>query len=361
MKNYTLHQQLIKEVKAGNVTMSSVGNLSIFKYTADCHKKGNWNEWNIQARGIIFDDKSNIICRPMPKFFNLGERPESSIDNLPDSAYIVYEKLDGSCGNAYLNDGKIYVATPGSMESEQAMFATEWINYYLFCRHQKGEFAAELEHCTPIFEIIWKDNPGANVVNYGDRNELVLLAIRLHNGEEISPHMVDSFAVKYGFARPAEYNIEVANDMDKHIEKNAEGYVIYYPSTGLRVKVKSDLYKMLHKMLDQLSPKGILELIQGREFRVVHKTLEECSPELAKQADDIAANLRRKMWDIKEEAVSYWQQVKDMASRKEQAMFIQKHAPQKVWGLVFALIDNRDIDYATWDVVKKGLKNEDLE
>ena len=361
MIDYQLYQKLVKEATVGNVTMTVAGHLTLFKYTPDCHHSGNWNKWNLEARGIIIDDTGRIICRPMAKFFNLGERPESSLENLPDASYIVYEKLDGSCGNAYVSYDRIQVATPGSMSSDQAIWASNWLNKHLMDLSPGlwAQFKEELKKCTPVFEILWPDNPGSNVVNYGQREELVLLAIRLHNGEEISPHMVDAFAEKYRLSRPKEYNIELANDMDKHIEKNAEGYVIYYPSTGLRVKVKSDLYKMLHKMLDQLSPKGILELIRGREYRTMVKLLEECSPELARQADDISASLRRKFFGLKAEAEYGYRQVLEVSTvRKEQAFWIQRNVISSLRGAVFGLLDDKAIDYYIWDVVKKGLRND---
>lgn len=363
MIDWELFKKLEREEEVDNVTTNVVGPYKLYKYTNDVHIKGRWNKWNREARGIIINTQTGeIVCRPMPKFFNLGERPESSLENLPDEAYIIYEKLDGSCGNAYMRDGSIYVATPGSMESEQAVFATSWLQEHLLARKQYADFARELEKCTPVFEILWPDNPGSNVVNYGEREELVLLAIRLHNGQEIMPHMVDAFAEKYGFSRPLEFDHDLTADIDQHIGENEEGYVIYFPMSQLRVKVKSDLYKMLHKMLDKLNPKGILELIEGREYRYLHNVLSECNKELAAQADDIAAALRRRFFELKYAAEDMYEQViciehrDKRTQRKKQAAYIQKESPSEVWGLVFAMLDNKFEDSLVWQAVKRGLK-----
>lgn len=363
MIDWQFLKALENEAANDNVTVNKVGSYKLFKYTNGVHIEGRWNKWNREARGIIFNvDTGEIVCRPMPKFFNLGERPESSLENLPDETYIVYEKLDGSCGNAYLHNSEIRVATPGSMDSEQGNWASNWLYNHLHIHGLIDDFAKELKDKTPIFEIIWPDNPGSNVVNYGQREELVLLAIRNHNGTEIMPHMVDEFAKKYGFSRPRIFNHELTSDIDKKIGDNEEGYVIYYPTSALRVKIKSDKYKMLHKMLDRLTPKGILELIEGREYRTLHKLLSGANKELAAQADDIAATLRRKFSEFKYLAEDIYEQViciehRDYKTqRKKQAQYIQANAPQAVWGLVFAMLDDKFDDSLVWSAVKKGLK-----
>jgi len=338
-----------KELAADNVTKNTVGPLTLFKYTNGCHIKGRWNEHNIEARGIIFNTLTGqIVCRPMSKFFNLGERPDTSIERLPDCSYIVYEKLDGSCGNAYLSDGQIMIATPGSMESDQAIWATEWLRLHLEYEYNTQPFKLELEKCTPVFEIIWPDNPGSNVVNYGDRTELVLLTIRMHTGQEIMPHMVDAFAEKYGFSRPLTYNHVLSNDMDDTIRKNEEGYVIYYPTVGMRVKVKSSLYKMLHKMLNQISPKGIVDLIMGREYRHLQDTLEKNCPDMAKQADDIAAALRRKFWDLKFLAKDIYEsaiciEYRDRRRHASNRLHIFKKTHHKMFGVWYLLCSMKSI------------------
>ena len=63
-----------------------------------------WDEYTRAARGIIFNKRTGeCVARPFPKFFNLGEMPESQLNKIPKdpSNYEVYDKLDGSLGILY--------------------------------------------------------------------------------------------------------------------------------------------------------------------------------------------------------------------------------------------------------------------
>ena len=102
MKDPILLNKLWKEVEAGNVVANQCGDLTLFKYTQDCHIHDRWNEVNRQARGIIFRTDGTVVARPFEKFFNMNERPESEAKNLPWKEGVeIYEKMDGSCGIGY--------------------------------------------------------------------------------------------------------------------------------------------------------------------------------------------------------------------------------------------------------------------
>jgi hypothetical protein len=111
-----------------------------------------------------------------------------------------------------------------------------------------------------------------------------------------------------------------------------------------------------------LHPKGILELIEGREYRYLQETLAGCNKLLAAQADDIAAALRREFFRLKYAAEEMYEQViciehRDRKTqRKKQAAYIQEEAPSEIWGLVFAMLDDKFDDSLVWQVVKRGLK-----
>jgi hypothetical protein len=83
---------------------------------------------------------------------------------------------------------------------------------------------------------------------------------------------------------------------------------------------------------------------------------------MAKKADDIAAMLRRKFYELKHAAQDMFEQVsvfedKDKKTRRrKQAEYIQKNASQEIWGLVFGLLDNKHMDELIWKVIKNGLK-----
>jgi RNA ligase len=347
-----------QEVEAGRVNASQMGSLTVFKYTQGTHIEGTWNDVNRQARGIIFDVDGTVVARPFPKFFNLHERTESEPKNLPWKEGVeVYEKLDGSCGTGYYRElgpnigdtrHEIYkggvaqwrLATPGSMESDQAAEGTRMLRDY------------KLEHlptdCTPVFEIIYPDNQ--IVVNYGGKTFLTLLAIFEHSGNEWHPRRVDQIAELCGFRRPKRYDIDLKSG-DIPFEENAEGYVARF-GDGTRVKVKSPVYLRLHRLLDNLSPKGVIDLIRGREYGT---TVSQLPQELVLRFDDVRAHVQGLHNEILTTAGEQYRGLLEAvggdAPRKDQAMWVTENVPREFTGLVFGMLDEKELDDGIWKMV----------
>lgn len=346
MKDPILYKKLLKEVEKGNVNVSRAGDLAIFKYTQDCHIKGRWNDVNRQARGIIFRDDGTVVARPFPKFFNLGEVSESMVENLPWHEEVeIYEKVDGSCGIGYWTDeyGEWRLATPGSMESEQAVRGSAILNLHY-------DWSALPINCTPVFEIIYPDN--RIVVDYKGETFLSLLAIFELSGEEWHPRRVDQIAEKCGFRRPRRYNVDLRGSIP--FEENHEGYVARFAS-GLRIKVKSPAYLRVHRLLNYMSPKGVIDLIRGKEYGI---TLLQLPQGIQKDFDDIRAYVQNLHDQIANEARDVYDRVPKGVTRKEQALFIQGHAKNERCGLVFGLLDNKDIKDSVWKLVQEKVKDE---
>jgi RNA ligase len=139
--------------------------LYIYNYTSKAQYERVWNEVTLQCRGLILDANGRVVARPFRKFFNLEE-----VQDLPAGPFEVYEKLDGSLGILYWLGDEAYLATRGSFASEQS-------------RRANGILQARYRHVLPrldrghtyLFEIIYPEN--RIVVNYGGREDLVLLAV----------------------------------------------------------------------------------------------------------------------------------------------------------------------------------------
>lgn len=348
MKDYVLQVGLLKEVEAGNVSASKVGDLTIFKYTQDCHIQGRWNSINRQARGIIIRDDGTVVARPFPKFFNLGEISETELSNLPwNEDFEVFEKVDGSCGIGYRKDMGVagvswHLATPGSMESSQAFIGSLLLN-----AHYKTEFLPE--NCTPVFEIIYPEN--RIVVDYKGETFLSLLAIFEHNGEEWHPSRVDQIAEKCGFRRPRRYSIDIRGEIP--FADGEEGYVVRF-SGGLRVKVKSPAYLRVHRLLNYMSPKGVIELIRGREYGM---TLRELPQSIQQDFDDIRAYVQDMHNRIRIETEDIVARIPE-GDRKTKALWIQANTPNHLTGVVFGLMDNKDMGDKFWKLVLEKVKDE---
>jgi RNA ligase len=340
----------------------SDGDLSIFKYTQACHIQGRWNEVNRQARGLIMRADGTVVARPFPKFFNLGEISETRLEALPwNESVEVYEKVDGSCGIGYRRDNQWFLATPGSLKSEQAVEGTFMLNekaiqydasHPLGCSMQP---VYNLEHlptdCTPVFEIVYPGN--RIVVNYGGFRFLSLLAIFELNGVEWHPRRVDRIAESCRFKRPRRYDLDIRQEIP--FEENAEGYVVRFES-GLRVKIKSPNYLRIHRLLNYLSPKGVIELIRGREYG---STLQQLPPQIVRDFDDIRAAVQNKFDEIMiyggERLRKMNEELGENSSRKAKALWIQANVRNEISGVVFGLLDDKDVKDGVWRIVEEQL------
>lgn len=152
-------KELISRAEFIRGTPHETEGLTIWNYTAKCQFERAWDEYTRMARGLITDSVGNIIARPFPKFFNYGETEETKTENLPKDIPIVTVKLDGSLGIQYYLGNKLYIATRGSFTSEQAIWATKWMQE----RFTQNNFVSGY---TYLYEIIYPENK--IVVDYGN-------------------------------------------------------------------------------------------------------------------------------------------------------------------------------------------------
>lgn len=231
-----VEQKLLRKVEKGN--------LVLYNYTDLCVYERAWNDYTRVARGIIFDKTTGeLVAKPFPKFFNLGEMPETYLTSLPDEPYEVTEKVDGSLGIIFHYNNEWHVATRGSLSSDQAIKAKEMLPKY---RMDKASVK-----CTYLVEIVYPENK--IVVNYGDKEELVLLGIYNNEFQEELRIFEWAAILKMRAVKNFNYSIGQMIELQKTIPKDEEGFVVRYES-GLRVKIKGAEYMRIHKIISQLSP-----------------------------------------------------------------------------------------------------------
>src|ERR1700743_3652431 len=81
-----------------------------------------------EFRGLKFDLNGNLICRPYHKFFNVGERAETTLDNIDVSKpHVILEKLDGSMIAPFIVEGKIIWGTKMG-QTEVSEQIEKWLN-----------------------------------------------------------------------------------------------------------------------------------------------------------------------------------------------------------------------------------------
>jgi hypothetical protein len=343
----TLLEKIREEVTAGRVTEQThpaYPHLSIFKYSDTCNFEDGWNETNRICRGLIVDTQSGeIVARSFPKFFNIGERAESSLENLPNEDFDIFEKMDGSMGSLYHYDGAWRVATPGSMMSPQSAEGQQMLSYY--------KLESIPLDCTPVVEIIYPEN--RIVVDYGDRRGLVLLAVFNRDGTEWSRKEVLELSVKTGI--PAVMMYPTMDIKSLPFTENQEGYVIRFAS-GLRVKAKSPVYVMAHRFLSNIS---IPRVVEGCRDGSIAAVAAQCPPTWRATLDDMMAMVRNRFDLIKAKAEAFHALMvanhTQPTDRKTFALWIQANVPKDFQAAVFQLLSNKDITEWVWKRTEEEL------
>lgn len=129
-----------------------------------------------EARGIIFDSKSDaIIRRPLFKFFNINERDETQLHNLDFSKeHWIDTKLDGSMIAVFMHEGELVYGTkmvaPDFHDLVKEFVDASDVDYEGFCRKVIAD------GYTPIFEFMHPQK--RIVIDYGKEPALTLLAVR---------------------------------------------------------------------------------------------------------------------------------------------------------------------------------------
>ncbi len=243
----------------------------IFKYTQGTVMSRDWDRLTEAARGIVFTEEGELIALPFVKFFNEGETSDerSLVHKSGIQKAEVLTKLDGSMGMIWLGlDGELNVSTPGSTQSDQAQWATAWLR-------KQSEYGAlrrafnDGEFRCIVTEIIY---PGSKVVvDYGTVRGLHITAAQLpHDGDwRYARH---DEIVKIG----REFKLETAgiHDFDSFDDirklmrdgEGFEGFVLHWPDDGYRLKVKGEWYLQLHRLISNVHPNRVDEVISSKDM-----------------------------------------------------------------------------------------------
>ena len=265
---------------------------------------------------------------------------------------IITEKLDGSMAILFRDNG-YKIATRGSFNSDQAIWATNYLNnnYNLINLNN---------NLTLIFEIIYPKNRQIStlVVDYGNREDLVLLAARDRFTGEYLEFYPDLFnlANKYGFSLPKVYNFagvhSIIDEMHK-IDANQEGWVAEFQD-GSRWKFKGDRYCELHKLINGISFKNILQHMQGGTIEEVKQSLPD---EFIDEVDELVNLISSKYNEINSKINELYKLVPKDGSRKNFAHWCRsKH--RKYSGFLFSLLDGKDIENAVYKMIMSDYKLE---
>ncbi len=314
----------------GDVSIKERGNLRLFNYTSQAQYAGRWNFLERISRGLIFNvNTGEIVARPFDKFFNFGEG--GRFTNAP--ILNVSEKMDGSLGILYRENSTYRIATRGRFDSEQALWATEFLN-------RKFDLRKLSDSLTLLFEIIYPGN--RVVVDYQGKEDLVLLSARNRmTGQYISFSQVQILSEIFGFSLPKVYHFSEVEDIFRakdSLDANAEGWVVEF-SDGLRFKFKGIKYLKLHKLISSLSFKNTLIYVKEGALAILYDTIPD---EFLGEVNGWVNEIQQTVELINSQVMAAFE-LAPKETRKDFALWVSKNEPGLA-SYLFAMLDNKPID-----------------
>jgi len=359
---------LESEVAAGYVTrrLHPSAPLAILNYGPTVQYERRWNEVTTKTRGLIYNTETlEIESRAFDKFFNWDD---SSVQYPPQGSMVMSTKFDGSLGILYRDGRVLKIATRGSFESDQAKHATERLYWDLYADAEEYWIAYDtplnmdlrklLEaNKTPVFEIIYPEN--RIVVDYGKQDKLVLLDVIDNATGKSDIEAFDGLRWEHKAEKinvPGGFSDSLVHD----IPQGEEGFVLYFPHTGFRTKMKSAEYVELHRIVTGLSKKTVWEMLgQGKS---VEQIKENVPDELYDWVDETARELRLKQWSIMDEIGEAWHQVVaksptygDVAAMTRKDFAVEAKKQGALASYLFAILDGKteeEIAEKVWATLK---------
>jgi RNA ligase len=330
--------------------------LAIYNYGEEVQFRNRWNNITLACRGLILNqDTGEVVARPWEKFFNFGQMDNRIESSAPVE---VTDKLDGSLGILYNAPDGWAIATRGSFASEQAIHATKLLRSKYINDDKDSYSLVWLELNTFLFEIIYPAN--RIVCNYGDMDDLVMLgSVNKERGDYHGPIESAAYIQWEGPVTEVWKYPKFTDALSAPDREGKEGYVIR--SGRNIVKLKQADYVALHRIVTNLSPKTVWEMLG--EGRTVDDICKDIPDEFYTYVEDIAHDLRQQSSairfsvDIAFDKILYDLKVTkgDDWTRKDFARMATRAGNQAKY--LFLKLDKKDITRAIWlDIKPKGEK-----
>jgi RNA ligase len=338
--------------------------LIIWNYSEVVQYESKWDEITLQCRGLITDDKGNIIVKPMKKFFNYEELDNESIPWNDEYVYI-QNKEDGSMFILfyYLPTCEWVSATRGSFTSEQAIEGL---------RILKSKYKLEVfEHSIAyIGEVIYPDN--RIVVDYKGLETIKFFTVvpnETYNHdyhEEFHYTTALSYFAYSGIKSEDIVKVEQHFKFDDKLMKrlkemnldNKEGFVFRFHPSNFRMKIKFSEYIRLHKIMTNCSTTSIWEaLVMGMDIDDIIKDVPD---EFYDKIKDYIKELRYQYHSIKEHAGKYFDNLYEAYNGElpEKAKYAGwvKQFDRHLHPILFRMYDNKDYSKIIWRLIKPKFK-----
>ena len=309
--------------------------LSIWNYSEKVQYDSLWDDITLFCRGLVTDDKGNVVARPFRKFFNIEEGKHT-----PTEQFQVFEKMDGSLGILFFYGDEWVFASRGSFTSDQALKFKE-----IFTKKYKTSHLYTPN--TYLFEIIYPEN--RIVVDYVNIEDVVMLGeINTESGEELDlDHYTNSI-----FNVVKEYNgIKDYSSLKSLVDNNAEGFVVRF-SNGDRMKIKGEEYLRLHRIMTNLSTTSVWEILSTNGK--IDEFIKDVPDEFFKKIQDFAFDLSLRYYNLMKEYTECFEIIKNKTEDRKSFAEESKRYPHP--SLLFGLLDGKDISPMIWKMIKPEFK-----
>lgn len=309
-----------------------------------------WNDVTDKCRGVIFHAVTGkLIARPFVKFWNYADmrHRETMPENFPAVSPSITRKFDGSLGILYYHEDKWHVATRGSFTSEQAEWATAWLQ-------NNASMMLWPEGWTPLVEIIYPENQ--IVVKYDWSGLVLLSAVNIETGEEKPWEELYCLAETCG--------LRVVDRFEKSIEQcatedaeNEEGYVVAWTRPGtwpLRVKVKMETYCRLHRLLTQTNSVTVWEMLKdGLDLTTVTRDVPDDFVNWIRSVENNLLKSYKEIEDTSLTAMLEYSGEKIITTPGQRKEFALYAATKKiVTPVLFAMLDGKDYAPIIWKMIR---------
>lgn len=225
--------------------------LFIYTYSTITELEEKWDKYTLMSRGLVIDDKGNVVIKCIPKFFNAGQKfaenvklsdPKTEI-TMKNDGYLIQIKKDSKYG--------LIITSKGSFTSDMVQKAQEIVkadqlkeNWTYIC-----ELCCNFPGDEAIIVKRWKEEP-----------KLCVWAVIDPEGNEVELSNVeipDCFerTVEFSYYSALEYMKR--NDVEGVVGKNGEK----------RVKFKTEHFMMMHRLISDIRKVRVWELLsQGLDL-----------------------------------------------------------------------------------------------
>ena len=336
--------------------------LSIWNYTPNVQFGELWDEVTLTCRGLVTDNRGNVVAQPFKKFFNYEELVGKGV--IPEKGDYVYvqEKMDGSLGILFNYDGEWIMATRGSFTSEQAVMGLEIVKEKYFLDSWMQEYAY-------LLEIIYPEN--RIVVNYGVEKVTFLSAVlngtyKWNSTDDTELHWSTSLmifksnGIHESDVVKTEQHFNFSDELYKSLkeknETNKEGFVLRFQPGNFRMKIKFEEYVRLHKIMTNLSTTAVWEVLSNGGN--MDELLKDVPDEFYGKIKEYEDELKFMFNSLSNDYGIHFRDIQNMMDKVggDRKNFANVAKQYKYPSLLFGMLDGKDVSPIIWKIVKPEFK-----